>query len=359
MKDLKARIIDLIGMEGPIPVADYMAICLYDPRQGYYTTREPFGSGGDFITAPEVSQMFGELIGAWIVTAWRALGQPIRPTIAEIGPGRGTLMKDMVRTILRIAPDLHAAADFRLVEVSPRLAEAQAATLRDMPGRFVWHRDIDELPNQPLFVVGNELFDAVPIRQYVRAADGWRERCVAVDNGNLVFAVGAGSLNESLLPPAAADAPQGSIAEIAPARAALMEKIARRLAQHGGAGLFIDYGYLTPAIGDSFQALRGHAYADPLAEPGKADLTAHVDFAALATPARAVGLHAQLATQGDFLLRMGLLERAGRLGANADASGRERISQAVQRLAGPDEMGDLFKVIAISTRPLPPFAEDD
>ncbi|MGI6851967.1 class I SAM-dependent methyltransferase [Mesorhizobium sp. 1B3] len=355
MKDLKARIVDLIGMEGPIPIADYMAICLYDPRQGYYTTHDPFGSGGDFITAPEVSQMFGELIGAWVVAAWRALDRPSPPILAEIGPGRGTLMKDMVRTILRIAPELHALADFRLVEVSPRLAEAQADTLRDMPGRFGWHSDIDELPGQPLFIVGNELFDAIPIRQYVRTADGWRERCVTVDNGNLVFVAGAGSLDESLLPPGAADAPHGAIAEIAPARSALMEKIARRLAGDGGAGLFIDYGHLTPAIGDSFQALSRHAYADPLAEPGKADLTTHVDFAALAASARGVGLHAQLATQGDFLLRMGLLERAGRLGAKADLAVRERISQAVERLAGPDQMGELFKIIAVSTRALPPF----
>lgn len=355
MKNLKARIMDLIGLEGPIPVADYMAICLYDPQQGYYTTRDPFGSGGDFITAPEVSQMFGELIGAWVVAAWRALGRPSPPIVGEIGPGRGTLMKDMVRTILRIAPELHSVAEFRLVEVSPRLAETQAATLRDMPGRFTWHRDIDELPGQPVFIVGNELFDAVPIRQYVRTAHGWRERCVAVDDGNLVFTAGVGSLDESLLPTGAADAPQGAIAEIAPARSALMEKIATRIADDGGAGLFVDYGYFTPATGDSFQALSRHAHADPLAEPGKADLTTHVDFAALAAAAREAGLHAQLATQGDFLLRMGLLERAGRLGANADAAGRERISEAVERLAGPDQMGELFKIIAISSRSLPPF----
>jgi SAM-dependent MidA family methyltransferase len=299
--------------------------------------------------------MFGELIGAWVVAAWRALGRPSPPIVAEIGPGRGTLMKDMIRAILRVAPELHAVADFRLVEVSPRLAEVQAATLREMPGRFRWHRDTEELPSQPLFIVGNELFDAVPTRQYVRTADGWRERCVAVDDGELVFAAGAGSLDESLLPPGAADARQGAIAEIAPARSALMEKIATRLADDGGAGLFVDYGYLTPVIGDSFQALSRHAYADPLAEPGKADLTTHVDFAALAAAARAVGLHVQFTTQGDFLLRMGLLERAGRLGANADAAGRERISEAVERLAGPDGMGELFKVIAISPRPLPPF----
>jgi SAM-dependent MidA family methyltransferase len=359
MKSLKNRIADLIGMQGPISIADYMAICLFDPRQGYYTTRDPFGSGGDFITAPEVSQMFGELIGAWIVSTWRALGRPASPVVAEIGPGRGTLMKDMVRTILRIAPQLQAAADFRLIEVSDRLAETQAATLREMPGSFGWHKDVEELPRRPLFIVGNELFDAVPIRQYVRTTDGWRERCVAVDDGNLVFAAGAGSLEEALLPPGAAAAPEGAIVEMAPARSALMQKIAGRIADGGGAGLFVDYGYLTPALGDSFQALSRHAYADPLAEPGKADLTAHVNFAALAAAARGAGLHVQLTTQGDFLLRLGLLERAGRLGANADEAGRQRISEAVERLAGPDQMGELFKVLAISSRALPPFAQGD
>lgn len=359
MKDLKDRIVALIETQGPMSIADYMAICLYDPRQGYYTTRAPFGGAGDFTTAPEVSQMFGELIGAWLVSAWRQLGTPAAPVVAEIGPGRGTLMKDIVRTILRLAPDLHAAADFRLVEVSPRLGEIQAATLGGVPGRFGWHRDVDELPHRPLFIVGNELFDAVPIRQYVLTSMGWRERCVTVDNGALAFTAGAGSLDAALLPPGAADAQEGAIVELAPARAALMHKIATRIVEDGGAGLFLDYGYLTPAVGDSFQALRRHVYADPLTDPGKADLTTHVDFAALANAAKAAGLHADLATQGDYLLRMGLLERAGLLGANADAAGREAISDAVERLAAPEQMGDLFKVLAVSHRALPPFAQDD
>lgn len=359
MKNLKDRIVELIRAEGPLSIADYMAICLYDPRQGYYTTRNPFGRDGDFTTAPEVSQMFGELIGAWIVTAWRALGRPEPAIVAEIGPGRGTLMKDVSRTIARLAPELHASADFRLIEVSPRLTEMQAATLRDVPGRFAWHADLDELPRLPLFIVGNELFDAVPLRQYVRIPQGWRELCVTVDGESLAFAAGASSLDDALLPEGADQASGGAIVEIAPARSALMHKIATKIVRDGGAGLFLDYGYLQPVVGDSFQALSRHSYADPLADPGKADLTTHVDFAALAATARGLGLDAQLSTQGEFLLRMGLLERAGRLGANADEAGRERISDAVERLAGPDQMGELFKVIAVAPRPLPPFSSDD
>lgn len=362
MTDLKARIVGLIGANGPISLAEYMALCLYDRTDGYYMSRDPIGSGGDFTTAPEVSQMFGELIGAWIAATWRALGRPEEPTVAEIGPGRGTLMKDMARALGRIEPELRDAARFKLVEVSPRLARAQATALQGTTGDFDWHGDIDELPHRPLFIVGNELFDAVPIRQYVRTQAGWRERCVDLgSDGNLVFVAGAGSLDTALLPEGAASAPAGSIVEIAPARSALMQKIADRIAVNGGAGLFFDYGYLTPAPGDSFQALRRHGFADPLAEPGKADLTAHVDFAALAAVARSAGLAAQLTTQGDFLLRMGLLERAGRLGANADAAARERISGEVERLAAPDQMGELFKVAAIAPRalPVPPFPPTD
>jgi SAM-dependent MidA family methyltransferase len=361
-RSLRLRILDLIKAQGPLSVADYMALCLYDRAEGYYMSREPFGRAGDFTTAPEVSQMFGELIGAWIAAAWQALGRPSPVMLVEIGPGRGTLMKDMTRTLSRIAPQLHDAASFKLIEVSPRLARIQAETLATSPGPFHWHDDIGALPRLPLLIVGNELFDAVPIRQYVLTQSGWRERCVGIDDGgNLTFLAGAGSLDAALLPSAAAKAATGTIVEIAPARSALMQKIAERIAGDGGAGLFFDYGYLEPRTGDSFQALRRHTYADPLAEPGKADLTSHVDFAALAATARAVGLPTGLATQGDFLLRMGLLERAGRLGANADEAGRERISGEVERLAGPDQMGSLFKVMAVARRelPLPPFPSPD
>jgi SAM-dependent MidA family methyltransferase len=325
-----------------------MALCLFDPDEGYYTTREPFGAAGDFTTAPEISQMFGELVAVWLYQAWLGAGRPLPATFAEIGPGRGTLMKDMLRTWSRLDPALAAGACFAMIETSPRLAEIQKQTLAGQSAPLAWHQTIDMLPRQPLFIVGNELFDAVPIRQFVYVGAGWRERVVGLDGADeLHFFAGPGSVDPALLPPDAADAPQGAVVEVAPARSALMSQIAERLAGHGGAGLFIDYGHLQPGIGDTFQALRRHQREDVLANPGEADLTAHVDFAALADIARAHGLDVQLTTQGEFLLGMGLLERAGTLGADADAETRQVISDAVERLAGRDAMGDLFKVMKV------------
>lgn len=348
MNRLRERIVRLIEATGPIPVGEYMATCLFDPGHGYYTTREPFGLGGDFTTAPEISQMFGELIAVWLFRTWHALGKPMPLTLAEIGPGRGTLMKDMLRTLVRLDPAFVDEAAFAMVETSPRLRDVQKATLSGVAGSIAWHETVDALPRAPLLIVGNELFDALPIRQFVRQSEGWRERMVGLDGGGgLAFFAGAGSLDATLLPPGADSAPQGSIAEIAPARAALMQAIAERLAIDGGAGLFIDYGHSEPGFGDTLQAVRAHAYEDVLASPGEADLTAHVDFAALAATARGLGLAAHCTTQGDFLLEMGLLERAGALGAGAGEAAREKSSAAVERLAGPQGMGELFKVLAV------------
>ena len=351
MTRLKARIVDLIEALGPLPVNEYMALCLFDPKDGYYTTREPFGAAGDFITAPEISQMFGELVAVWLYQAWLANGRPLPVSIAEIGPGRGTLMKDMLRTLSRLDPDLANGAAFAMVETSPRLTEVQKQTLAVTPFAVGWHETIDTLPQQPLFIVGNELFDAVPIRQFVRAGTGWRERMVGLDETNaLCFFAGAGSVDQTLLPDDAASAPQGAIVEVAPARTALMAAIAERISRHGGAGLFLDYGHLQPGVGDTLQALRGHNHEDVLANPGAADLTTHVDFAALAAIVHAHGLDAHRSTQGDFLLGMGILERAGRLGADADQAARDKIADDVERLAGPQAMGELFKVLAVLPR---------
>ncbi|TPN77544.1 class I SAM-dependent methyltransferase [Mesorhizobium sp. CU2] len=348
MTRLKERIVELIEAVGPMPVDEYMALCLFDPQNGYYTTREPFGAAGDFVTAPEISQMFGELVAVSLYQAWQSAGRPLPATFAEIGPGRGTLMKDMLRTWSRIDPALVGKASFALVETSPRLVEIQRQTLAGQSAELAWHQTIDTLPRQPLFIVGNELFDAVPIRQFVRAGESWRERMVGLDdNDALRFFAGAASLDPSLLPSDAADAPEGAIAELAPARAALMAAIAERIAAQGGTGLFIDYGHLRPGIGDTLQALRRHRHEDVLANPGEADLTSHVDFAALAAAVRPHGLDVETTTQGQFLLGMGLLERAGALGANADDQARQTISDAVERLAGPDAMGELFKVLKI------------
>lgn len=335
---LRQRITELIAETGPIPVSQYMALCLFDPTAGYYTTREPFGAKGDFTTAPEISQMFGELVAVWLASVWQAAGAPQDAILAEIGPGRGTLARDMLRTLARIAPDLRRRV--ALIETSPRLTAIQKETLGETSA--TWHRDISELPSAPLFIVGNELFDAIPIRQFVKTPQGWRERCVGLEADGLTFVAGTGTTDAAL-----PDAPNGAIFEIAPARNALMQEIAERIARDGGAGLFIDYGHLQTGVGDTLQAMRAHGYVDVLATPGEADLTSHVDFAALGAAAGAGGLETRAMTQARFLLGMGLLERAGQLGAGGDAGLQERLRGEVDRLAGPDEMGELFKVLMV------------
>ena len=349
MTILKDRIVRLIAASGPMSIADYMAVCLFDPEAGYYTTREPFGRTGDFITAPDVSQMFGELVAVWLTMRWREAGSPANAVIAEIGPGRGTMMADMTRIFCKLDPKMCACAQFALIEVSELLWQVQREALASSGLEFQWHRGLDDLPDGPLFLVGNELFDAVPIRQFVKTTTGWRERCVGIDDdGALCFVAGLAGIDPALLPADAADAPEGAIAEIAPAREALMETVCARIAASGGAALFFDYGHLTPATGDTLQALRGHAYDDVLAHPGEADLTSHVDFASLAAIAATHGLKTELTTQAQFLLGLGLLERAGQLGAEMDDAGRDEIRDAVERLAGPEQMGELFKVLAVT-----------
>jgi SAM-dependent MidA family methyltransferase len=349
MTALGRRIAADIAAHGPISVADYMARCLYDPDHGYYTTREPIGAKGDFTTAPEVSQMFGELVAVWLCSVWRAQGAPLPATLAEVGPGRGTLMKDVLRTLRRLDPRLAAGADLAMVETSPRLAEVQRGTLGAEATRMRWYKQVDDLPAQPLFLVANELLDAIPARQFVRAPDGWRERMVGLgDDGRLHFVAGRLPMTGAVLPVAAASAPPGAILELAPARTALVAGFAARIVRDGGAALLIDYGHLSTGLGNTLQALRGHAFADPLETPGEADLTTHVDFEPLANEARRAGASAAFTTQGEFLLAMGLVERAGALGAEAGPEARQAIRGAVERLAGPDAMGNLFKVMAIT-----------
>ena len=362
MTDLRQKLTRLIEASGPISVSEYMAACLFDPQDGYYTSREPFGAGGDFITAPEISQMFGELLAVWAWSAWSANGKPVPSILAEIGPGRGTLMADMLRTLGHLDPSFVTLTRVAMIEASPRLTEIQRGKLEAGRARPTWYQDISALPDLPLVIVGNELFDALPVRQFVKTPRGWRERMVALDDrGQLSFAAGMNGLDEALLPADAADAPNGAIVELAPAREALMDMIAARIAKRGGAGIFIDYGHLQPGTGDTLQAMRAHQFDDVLANPGEADLTSHVDFAALAAVARARGLETRLMTQGDFLVGMGLVERAGALGANCDAATRERLEGEVQRLAGPDAMGTLFKVLLVAPKgiALPPAIATD
>jgi len=394
---LGTKIAALIAANGPITIADYMALCLGDPEHGYYMAREPFGRGGDFVTAPEVSQVFGELIGLWAVATWQAMGAPPSFVLAELGPGRGTLMADILRAV-RVRPAFVDAARVHLVETSPRLRAAQEAALSGVA--VAWSDTVDALPARPLIVIANEFFDAIPIRQYVRQSSGWIERMVGLDDaGWLAFGLRPLEAPPPSLPhspsfrrkpesiadltaspepqeqrqgsrwtPAFAGvkgpgAPEGQpdILEISPASTALMGALASRIAAEGGAALVIDYGYEGPAFGDTLQAVRAHAYTDPLAEPGEADLTAHVDFAALARAATEAGARPRpLVTQGEFLRRLGIAARAERLAAGKDAATRAAIAAAVDRLTAPEAMGDLFKFLALSHSglALPAFDDD-
>ncbi|WP_176036808.1 class I SAM-dependent methyltransferase [Brucella tritici] len=350
---LKDRLKRLIATSGPISVADYMAACLGDREAGYYTTREPFGRDGDFITAPEVSQMFGELIGIWCVSEWDALGRPDNIVLCEIGPGRGTLMSDMLRTIGRLAPQMLAHARVAMVETSPRLVERQREKLSDTGAKIDWFERFSDISadtaNRPLILVTNELFDAIPFRQFVKVDGRFVERMIALDEKDeFHFVSGLGGIDPALLPASHVQAPEGTIFEAAPARTALMQEIASHIAATRGAALNIDYGHLKAGFGDTLQAMLKHSFDDVFANPGVADLTSHVDFDSLEKTARASGCKTGMMTQGEFLLAMGLLDRAGRLGAGKDAAFQEKIRQDVERLAASDQMGTLFKVLAIS-----------
>ncbi|WP_188825596.1 class I SAM-dependent methyltransferase [Brucella endophytica] len=355
---LKQRLIRLIETSGPISLAEYMAACLGDRDAGYYTTREPFGREGDFITAPEVSQMFGELIAVWCIGVWQALGKPENAVLCEIGPGRGTLMADMLRTLEKLAAAFLSTARIAMVETSPRLIEIQREKLKSHAASIDWRTSFEELPDGPLILVANELFDALPIRQYVKLNGRFVERVVAVVNGELCFTSGAGSIDPALLPAGYETAPEGAIFEAAPARTALMQLIAERITATQGAALLIDYGHLEAGFGDTLQAMSKHTFADVFENPGEADLTSHVDFAALAQTARACRCHTGAMTQGEFLLAMGLLDRAGQLGAGKDKAAQEQIRNDVERLAAPDQMGTLFKMLCVSDgkRRIFPFA---
>lgn len=348
MTPLAEDLIERIRSTGPLPVADYIELCLAHPEHGYYRTRPAIGAAGDFITAPEISQMFGELIGLWAAELWSMLGRPAPVRLVELGPGRGTLMSDALRAAAKAAPDFRAAIELHLVEINPALREQQARALATaMPH---WHDDIALVPGGPMLVIANEFFDALPIRQSVRTETGWRERVVDVVDGRFVFAAGA-----PVEPPsgAAAMAPVGTVAESAPARVAYAEHVAARLARDGGGAVIIDYGPSQPGPGDTLQAVRAQQKVDVLAEPGLADLTAHVDFAALAAAARAAGAVPHGAVPlGAWLRRLGIMARAATLVRAASPPQARGIEVALRRLIEPDEMGTLFKVLAIVSQGL-------
>jgi NADH dehydrogenase [ubiquinone] 1 alpha subcomplex assembly factor 7 len=345
-------LIDLqIKTQGPMSIATYMALCLTHPSRGYYRTGDPLGAAGDFVTAPEISQMFGELIGFFVVNVWQQMNEPSPFALLELGPGRGTLMRDVLRVAAR-APGLVEAMQLKLYETSPGLVEAQRKGLDGYDPD--WLTDLDTLPDMPLIVVSNEFFDALPIRQFVKGSEGWHERQVGLRDGQRSFGLSPSALPGSVLPPALKTAEPGSVYELGLAGAEIMNRLSRHVAAKGGAILAIDYGYARTQPGETLQAVRNHTYADPLAEPGLVDLSAHVDFEALGTVARHAGLAVQpLATQAEFLGRLGLAERARALAA-ANPGAVQDIMGAVERLAAADQMGTLFKVFCANSPGLQP-----
>ena len=337
---------EMIASDGPMPLDRYMGLCLGHPVQGYYVTRDPLGAAGDFITSPEISQMFGELLGLWCAEQWHAIGSPHRLRLVELGPGRGTLMSDLLRAA-RVVPEFFNSLDVHLVEMSPVLMKLQQERLASSGIQATWHREIATLPEGPAIFIANEFFDALPVRHYVQTPVGWRERLVGTDpQGRFVFTL-ANEPERAMTRPAA----QGTVLELALTSQQVMGEIASRLARQGGAALIIDYGYGKTAFGETLQAIKAHQFVSPLEDPGEADLTVHVDFAALKTSAQAAGaLVFGPLTQGDFLNRLGIHQRAASLSRNATEQQAQNIQIACDRLTatGEREMGTLFKVIAVT-----------
>lgn len=339
MTALGDHLIARIARTGPISLADYMADCLMHPEHGYYATRDPFGTMGDFTTAPEISQMFGELIGLSLAQAWIDQGQPTPFTLAELGPGRGSLMADVLRAT-KAVPGFHAAMSVHLVETSPVLRKAQASRVPSA----TWHDTVETLPDGALFLIANEFFDALPIRQFVREGDGWREKMVGLTDNRLSFGLSAAA-PIALMEHRLEDTQDGDLVEHCMALPAIIHSISARIAQFGGTAIIVDYGDWV-SLGDTLQGLKAQKHVNPLDTPGAADLTAHVDFAAIAQNA-APAKFSRLTTQGVFLERLGITRRAQSLASTMDGDALKSHIAAHRRLTHPGEMGDLFKVMSI------------
>lgn len=347
---LQLEIQRLIKSSGPMPVWRYMELCLTHPQHGYYVSRDPLGREGDFVTAPEVSQMFGELLGLWTAAVWKSIGSPSLLRLVELGPGRGTMMADALRAV-RVLPPLFQALHIHLVEINPVLREKQQMALSGAPN-VSWHDSLDDVPEGPAVILANEYFDVLPIHQVVRRETGWHERVVNLDDsGKLLFESAADPIPrfDVLLPPLVRAAPVGAVFEWRPD--AEMMKIAARVRDQDGAALIVDYGHVRSDAGDTFQAIARHSFADPLKFPGQADVTAHVDFQALARAAEDVGarVHGPV-TQGEFLKRLGIETRAATLMAKATPDMSAAVSAGLKRLtdSGRGGMGSMFKVMAVT-----------
>jgi NADH dehydrogenase [ubiquinone] 1 alpha subcomplex assembly factor 7 len=336
MTPLEKIIGEIIAAEGPMPIDRYMGLCLGHPVHGYYMSRDPIGEQGDFMTAPEISQIFGELIGVWCAAAWDAMGKPAHFNLVELGPGRGTLMADILKAA-KVMPGFREAARIHLVEMSPILRKVQKEKLG---ADAIWHSSFSNVPYDPMILIANEFFDAIPIRQLEKRDGKWLERCVGT-RGLCLVPIGYD-------PTVGKD---GDILEYSFQRQEIGVEIGTRFMGHPGAAIVIDYGHLQTAPGDTLQAVRNHKYVPITDRPGESDITSHVNFEAMAFALGRSGAKVHLAvTQRAFLLAMGLEQRAAILSAKADAKTREILARAVLRLAGEAEMGNLFKVM-VATSP--------
>jgi NADH dehydrogenase [ubiquinone] 1 alpha subcomplex assembly factor 7 len=352
---LEDRLIALIQARGPITVADYMADALYHPQDGYYTSRSPIGAEGDFITAPEVSQIFGELVGLWLVQSWADMGSPPSFNLVELGPGRGVLMHDVLRAA-RLRPAFLDAAHVWLVETSGRMRLEQRRRLKDTGVAIDWADRFADLPPAPTLLVANEFFDCFPIRQFLRGPTGWRERMVglAPSGAGLAFTLNDVPPEPSIDLPVKEDVAEGAIFELSQAAEAAAEEIARALVERGGRALIIDYGHLHDGFGETLQAVRRHQFWPVLSSPGAADITAHVNFERLTRAAFNAGAGAHgPAAQGVFLERLGLPFRLERLCHGKTPQEVMAFHQGAQRLVSPNQMGELFKAFCISAPGLP------
>ena len=355
---IAARLAERIRTEGPLPVSVFMAEALFDPMAGYYATRDPIGAGADFITAPEISQIFGEVLGLWAVQSWRDIGAPERYELVELGPGKGTMMSDVLRA-LAVAPDALQAARVSLVEASAALKMVQGRTLGRSPVPVSWAKSLDHVGEGPAIILANEFLDCLPVRQAVKTAGRWRERCVGLDPedpSRFCFVLGAAlCADAALIAPELREAGEDALVELRPGDGRIAESLARRFETAPGRALFIDYGPAQPEPGDTLQALKAHRKVDPLDAPGTADLTARVDFASFARAcvARDLDVHGPV-EQGDFLKALGAQQRAAALIAQSnDDTVKARIARQLHRLTDAGEMGALFKVMCISNPGLP------
>ncbi|SCA57041.1 conserved hypothetical protein [Candidatus Terasakiella magnetica] len=351
-----------IETNGPVSVSDFMTECLCHPKHGYYMNRDPFGTKGDFTTAPEISQCFGELLGLWAAISWQQMGSPAQMHLVELGPGRGSLMSDALRATQAV-PGFHDALNIHLVEISPTLKEKQQASLKDCALKVSWHENFSDIPEGPALFIANEFFDALPIRQFEKGEKGWAERFVDIEpeGEGLRFVLKSDEAALALMPKRLKDRNEAGLFEISPVSQAIAFGLGQRIKEQGGAVLAIDYGHQEADFGETLQALKDHKFAPVLETPGEADLTAHVDFETLAQSFVEGGAKTWGPMgQGEFLERLGIAQRFQALLQTANDDQRTSLIAAHKRLCSPEKMGSLFKVICAThpDHPTPAAFED-